>query len=63
MRPSCKLKERIFAPPQIAQLFGEKDFRTKLNFKERRAARHLKTSAETFWAMKKMKITAKLCRI
>ena len=33
----AKMKERIFAGSQITQLFGEKDFRTKLNFKERRA--------------------------
>jgi hypothetical protein len=32
-----KMKERIFAAPQITKLFGEKDFRTKLNFKERKA--------------------------
>jgi hypothetical protein len=58
-----KMKERIFAAPQITQLFGEKDFRTKLNFKERKTGRHFITSAETFLAMKKMKITMKLCKI
>ena len=59
----AKMKERIFAAPQITQLFEEKDFGTKLNFKERKPGRHLKTSAETFLAMKKMKITMKLCKI
>jgi hypothetical protein len=33
----AKMKEGIFAGPQITQLFGEKDFRTKLNFTERGA--------------------------
>ena len=33
----AKMKERIFAAPQITQLFAEKDFRTKLHFKKSRA--------------------------
>jgi hypothetical protein len=44
----AKMKEGSFVGSQIIHLFEDHDFSTKLNATERRAWRHLKTSAPSF---------------
>jgi hypothetical protein len=56
------MKEGIFVGPQIKQLFEDQDFSTQLDAADRRAGMHLETSAGTFLAIKKGKITVTLRR-
>jgi len=44
----AKKKERISSAPQITQLFGEKYFRTKLNFKGRKAWKAFENFSRNF---------------
>jgi hypothetical protein len=56
------MTERIYVGPKIIQLFEDQNFSTKLNSRERRAWKLLKMSAKGLEAMKKRKISVKLCR-